>query len=355
MTHSYLLLFLLLPLFACQSGTPQSSVRQAETNSIQPQIQAISVPSSVRAIEAIDEQHAWFAGSGGVYGYSENAGQDWVIDSIREPGLDFGFRALAITKQAIFLLSTGSPALLYRSRDGGKNWEIRYREEHPDAYYNALKFWDQQTGIAVGDPTEANCLSVLMTRDGGESWFKIPCGELPTLADDEAGFAASNTNIALAGDHAWLVTGGQKARVFHTADKGHSWEVFDTPIQQGGEMTGIYSVAFRDETNGILWGGDWNNKDSAYATKAITTDGGKSWDLIADGAEPAFRSCVQYVPGSEGQQLLAIGSPGMSYSADGGQSWTQLNQENFYSLRINTAGKSAWLAGRNRVGYMRWE
>ncbi|MEL6844183.1 MAG: hypothetical protein AAFP02_13315, partial [Bacteroidota bacterium] len=84
MTHSYLLLFLLLPLFACQSGTPQSSVRQAETNSIQPQIQAISVPSSVRAIEAIDEQHAWFAGSGGVYGYSENAGQDWVIDSIRE-------------------------------------------------------------------------------------------------------------------------------------------------------------------------------------------------------------------------------------------------------------------------------
>lgn len=356
MSKYYLLLLLPFVLLACE--LPPSSENVEEFSSVQipqPKIFSTAVPSSVRAIEAIDDQHAWFSGSAGVYGYSQDAGKSWTIDSIRIEGLDFGFRALAITDSAIFLLSTGSPALLFRSQDGGKSWETKYQEDHPDAYYNSLKFWDNKTGIAVGDPTEANCLSVLMTRDGGETWFKIPCGELPAIADHEAGFAASNTNIALAGEQAWLATGGDKARVFHTSDRGQSWEVFDTPIQQGGDMTGIYSVAFRDEANGIIWGGDWNNKDSTMATKAITSDGGKTWTLFNDGQAPAFRSCVQFVPRSGGQKIFAIGSPGMSYSADGGTSWTQLNEENYYSIRINNAGKTAWLAGRNRVAYMSWE
>ncbi len=120
-------------------------------------------------------------------------------------------------------------------------------------------------------------------------------------------------------------------------------------------MTGIYSIAFRDEANGIIWGGDWNNKDSTFATKAITADGGKTWNLFNDGEAPAFRSCVQYVPQSGGKEIFAIGSPGMSYSSDAGQTWTQLNEENFYSIRINNAGKTAWLAGKNRVAYMSWE
>ncbi|MEM6343875.1 MAG: oxidoreductase [Bacteroidota bacterium] len=352
--HCLLLLFG-LSLFACHSSQSPQAPSESVSQTPNPQIFATAVPSSVRAIEAIDEQNAWFAGSGGVYGFSHDAGQHWTIDSIRVGELEFGFRALAITVDAKYLLSTGSPAMLFRSRDEGQNWELKYQEDHPDAYYNALKFWDAQTGIAVGDPTEANCLSVLMTRDGGESWFKIPCGELPPLADEEAGFAASNTNIALSGDHAWLVTGGQKARVFHSPDRGLSWEVFDTPIQQGGQMTGIYSIAFRDDNHGIIWGGDWNKKDSAYATKAITADGGNTWALLNDGKAPAFRSCVQYVPRSGGQKIFAIGSPGMSYSDDGGDSWTQLNEENFYSIRINNAGKTAWLAGRNKVAYMSWQ
>lgn len=355
MSKYYLLLLLSFSVLACQNtNTPQTPENNSPLSST-PKIISTAVPSSVRAIEVIDEQHAWFSGSGGVYGYSQDAGKNWTIDSIRREGLDFGFRALAITDSAIFLLSTGSPALLFRSQNGGESWKTQYKEDHPDAYYNALKFWDNKTGIAVGDPTEANCLSILMTRDGGDTWFKIPCGELPAIADSEAGFAASNTNIALAGDHAWLATGGEKARVFHTPDRGQSWEVFETPIQQGGQMTGIYSVAFRDEANGIIWGGDWNNKDSTIATKAITTDGGKSWTLFNDGAAPAFRSCVQYVPQSGGKEIFAIGSPGMSYSSDSGHTWTQLNEENFYSIRINNAGKTAWLAGKNRVAYMSWE
>jgi photosystem II stability/assembly factor-like uncharacterized protein len=128
----------------------------------------------------------------------------------------------------------------------------------------------------------------------------------------------------------------------------------DTPINQGGKMTGIFSVAFWDADHGMLFGGDWEEKTQATKCKAHTTDGGKTWELLDDGHEPAFRSCVQYVPNSKGQQLFAVGSPGISYSSDGGETWQLLSTESFYTIRIAASGREAWLAGKNRLAKMRW-
>jgi hypothetical protein len=30
------------------------------------------------------------------------------------------------------------------------------------------------------------------------------------------------------GNNTWIVSGGMKARVFYSADKGNTWEVYDT-------------------------------------------------------------------------------------------------------------------------------
>ena len=43
---------------------------------------------------------------------------------------------------------------------------------------------------------------------------------LPETVKGEAAFAASNSNISVYKNHAWIVTGGQRARVFHSPDKG---------------------------------------------------------------------------------------------------------------------------------------
>jgi hypothetical protein len=43
---------------------------------------------------------------------------------------------------------------------------------------------------------------------------------LPRTANGEAAFAASNTNIVIKGNNTWIVSGGMKARVFYSADKG---------------------------------------------------------------------------------------------------------------------------------------
>jgi len=211
-----------------------------------------------------------------------------------------------------------------------------------------MKFWDDQNGLAMGDPTDG-CLSVIRTEDGGLSWTKVSCENIPAATEGEAAYAASNSNIALNGDQAWMVSGGTRARVYHSADKGENWEVFDTPIIEGGQMTGIYSVDFLNEKDGIIFGGDWNEKDKNTQNKAITSDGGRTWQLIADGQEPGYRSQVRYIPGTKGQGLIACGIPGISYSLDGGQSWEKISDNSYYTIDIGSSAKVIWLAGGGKL------
>lgn len=347
-------LFLLFLIFSCNSPKETSKIKTPEILKKNLQIQTFPMDCSIRAIEAIDENEMWFGGSKGQFGYTNDGGNTWKIDSIKsEKNINLEFRGIAKTKNAIFLLAVASPALLFKSIDIGKSWDIVYEENHPKAFYDAIAFWDDQNGIAMGDPID-DCLSIILTKDGGDTWTKIPCEQLPSTTPGEAAFAASNSNIALAGNHAWVVSGGTKARVFHTSDKGTNWEVFDTPIIQGGQMTGIFTTHFYDEKTGIIFGGDWEKQNQNTQNKAITKDGGKTWKLTAEGQHPGYRSSVRYLPDGEGQTILAVGIPGLSYSSDGGQQWTSMSDSSFYTMRINPLGTSAWLAGKNKIGKMTW-
>lgn len=336
--------FVLL-IFLCVTSCQQpSSKSQFKPNSLE--WQTWDIANSVRALEVIDENMVWYAGSGGKYGYTEDGGKTWQRDSIQLNGKTPAFRAIAATQEAVFLLSIASPTYLLKTEDKGKNWKIVYQENDSLSFYNSMAFWDDQYGIATGDPI-GGCLSVILTKDGGNNWEKLPCDALPAAHEGEAEFAASNTNIALAGTHAWIVTGGKKARVFHSPDRGETWEVVETPIVQGEQMTGIYSVDFRDEQNGVIFGGDWNDKTRNTQNKAITQDGGKTWQLAADGQHPGYRSCVQYLNENE---LIAVGSTGISYSSDGGNNWQPVSEEGFYTARFSPSGKVLWLAGSKRLG-----
>jgi len=340
--------FLFLFFQACSSSSEEAP-EASPTMSIQ-QIDTILVDQSIRALQGIDDQQAWFAGSGGIYGYTKDGGNTWKIDSIVSSGENPHFRAIGITKEAAHLLTIGSPAKLYRSTDEGQSWSIVYQEDHPQVFYDAMTFWDDQFGIAMGDPTDG-CLSVIRTEDGGNTWQKVDCASLPSSEAGEAAFAASNTNLAVGADgRVWMVSGGQRARVFYSLDYGKTWEVADTPIIEGGQMTGIYSVDFFDDQTGVIYGGDWNNKASNQKNKAISRDGGKSWSLLADGQGPGFRSCVRFFPDKEGKGLLAIGSPGISASVDAGQSWQSLSDSGFYTFDFGKSATVVWVAGAQKVG-----
>lgn len=304
--------------------------------------------SSIRAIETKGENEVWWAGSNGNYGYTKDGGKTWTIDSIVMDTIKPQFRALAITDSAVLLMSIASPAYVFRTINSGETWDTVYKETHPKAFYNCLKFYNNQIGIAVGDATDS-CMSIIRTEDGGKTWVKSPCTDQLKVAVGEANFAASNTNISIHKNHCWIATGGKKTRVFYSNDYGLNWSNYRTPMVQGKTMTGIYSVDFYDAKNGVLIGGDWENKELNDSNKAITKDGGKTWQLLANKQPPDYQSCVQFHPSNK-STLISSGSIGMYLSTNSGTSWDTLTTNGFYTTRFNQSGNKIWVAGKNVVG-----
>ena len=110
----------------------------------------------------------------------------------------------------------------------------------------------------------------------------------------------------------------------------------------------MYSIDFYDERNGFAIGGDYTKPDDNAANKIRTTDGGKTWQLVAQDQDPGYRSCVQYVPNGKGKKLVAIGFKGIDYSSDAGESWKHLSDEGFYTIRFLN-DSVAYAAGAGRV------
>ncbi len=250
-------------------------------------------------------------------------------------------RSSAIQNDVFFHLTIESPAKLFK---GGM---LVYKENHPKAFYDSMDFWNDKEGIAIGDPTE-DCMSIIITRDGGNTWNKLSCDDLPKAKEGEAAFAASDTNIAIVGDQTWVATGGKASRVLYSPDKGKTWKVFETPIIQGKETTGMYSIDFYDALNGFAIGGDYTKPKDNHANKIRTTDGGKTWELVAQNQEPGYRSCVQYIPNGKGNELVAIGFKGIDYSNDAGITWKHLSDEGFYTIRFLN-DSIAYAAGKGRI------
>lgn len=300
---------------------------------------------SIRAIDILNDGSLAFAANNNRFGLFNSATGKWNISKQEHDSLQLQFRAVSHTSSDFFMLSIANPALLFKTTDSGM--QLVYKEAHDKVFYDAMVFWNDNEGIAMGDPTDG-CISIIITRDGGNTWNKISCTALPQAVEGEAAFAASNTNIAIVGDHTWIATGGMASRILYSPDKGKNWEVYNTPIIQGTSTTGMYSIDFYDELNGFAIGGDYTKPDGNKTNKIVTKDGGKTWEVVASGVTPNYRSCVQYIPGRKGKELVAVGFKGIDYSSDGGYNWKTLSNEGFYTLRFMN-DSVAYAAGSKRI------
>lgn len=297
---------------------------------------------SIRAIDIVGNTLRYAANKGTFGNIDLRSGK--VMEGIEKYHTSIPeFRAITHNATDFFMLSIGTPALLYKTGDGG-NMELVYMEEGDGVFYDAMDFWNDNEGIAIGD-TVNGCFSIIITRDGGNTWKKLPCDQLPEGIAGEGAFAASNSNIKTVGDNAWIAT---TKRLLFSPDKGTTWEAFETPILHQEETQGMYSIDFWNEYLGIAIGGDYTKPEGNIANKAITSDGGKTWQLIADGQDPVYKSCVQFVPNSSGKEIVALGFTGISYSSDIGKTWSTLSDESFYTIRFLN-DSVAYAAGKNRI------
>lgn len=336
--------FLILLCFASCKNDSEKGISQITSVSIEDIFQDSTL--SIRALDVASDKSVAFAANNGVFGLYNPQTDKWATAQQTYDSIIPHFRAVARTSNDFFMLSVENPALLFKTGEKGA-MELVYKENNDKAFYDALAFWNSEEGIAIGDPID-ECLSIIITRDGGDTWNKIPCENLPEIRDGEAAFAASNSNIAIEGNKVWVATGGKISRMLFSEDKGETWEVYETPMVNGEATTGIYSIDFYDEVNGFAIGGDYTKPDNNIANKMRTRDGGKTWQLVSDGTAPGYRSCVQYIPNGGGEKLIAVGFKGIDYSADAGNTWSHLSDDSFYTIRFLN-DSVAYAAGQGRI------
>jgi photosystem II stability/assembly factor-like uncharacterized protein len=252
-----------------------------------PQTYPAYTTEALRGVSAVSRQIAWASGTHGTY-LRTTDGRTWIPAQV--PGAEsLDFRAVvAFSADEAFLMSAGpgEQSRIYHTADRGRHWQLQFTNPNPKGFFDSMAFWDPTHGIVLGDPIpdetskESGKLKfeLLMTNDG-QTWTQIPPSQLPPAIEGEGAFAASNTCLAILDPNIWFATGGRAARVFHSPDRGRTWQVFDTPILHGPDSAGIFSIAFRDPLHGVIAGGDYKHPDQDGPNLAFTNDSGKTWTL----------------------------------------------------------------------------
>jgi photosystem II stability/assembly factor-like uncharacterized protein len=307
------------------------------------QPQSSGTDAQLRGISAVSVQVAWASGSKGTVLKTLDGGAHWQqVNVAGAEALDFR-DIQAFDAHTAFVLSAGpgKQSRIYKTSDGGAHWRLQFTNTEPKAFYDCFAFWDRKHGIALSDSVDGRFL--LLATSDGERWAALHPRELPAALPNEGAFAASGTCMfTLNKNHAWFVTGGPAARIFHSSDRGQTWAATSTPIQSGAASQGIFSVVFWNDRDGAIVGGDYKDPKNGNKNAAFTLDGGKSWNL-AEKAPAGYRSAVAIVPGSLPPILVAVGITSSGYSVDGGKNWTAFDTAEYNS--VSFAGGTGWAVG----------
>lgn len=308
------------------------------------QIQDGKTDASLRGICAVSEKVAWASGTRGTVLRTDDGGAHW--ENVAVPGAEaLDFRDIqAFDAKSAFVLSCGpgDKSRIYRTTDGGKTWRLQFTNPEAKAFYDGFAFWDSKHGIAMSDAVDGKFL--LLTTDDGETWKPLTPATLPLALPNEGGFAASGTNITVAGKNdVWFVTGGPGARIFHSPDRGKNWTVLDSPLISGKPSQGIFSIAFAPGGKGMIVGGDYEQAKVGNKNAAYSSASGKTW-ILADKSPAGYRSAVAFLPGSSPLLWVAVGTSGSDYSRDDGKTWLPLDTGDYNAVSFAPSG-AGWAVG----------
>lgn len=174
---------------------------------------------------------------------------------------------------------------IYRSTDGGKNWEKKGLEEseriskiiihpeNPDIVYAAVlgNLWN-----------ESEHRGLYKTIDGGNTWEKLLYTDENTGCCDLA-MDPDNPDILYAGmwnfrrKPYFFRSGGTSSGLFKSIDAGKSWERVEA-VTPTNDTTGRISVAFSPVDHDIIWALVESKKSALFRSD----DNGSSWEKIND-------------------------------------------------------------------------
>lgn len=304
--------------------------------------QESGVTSGLRGLAVVDARTAWIGAPNGQVLRTVDGGANWqVLDVALAEGSDLrsahGFSA----EHALFA-TAGQPSRIIETRDGGASFQTVWQDPTGQAFIDSLTFWDDRNGLAFSDPVEGEFL-ILITQDGGANWTAST--GTPDPLEGEAGFAASDTSIAVSPQGcAWIGTGGAAtARVLRTCNWGVDWQAVETPMAAGSGGAGVFSVVWTGDRV-VATGGDYQQPDARSGSVSWSRDGGGSWQSALE-PPGGYRSAVAVLP-IDPPALVSTGPNGSDISRNGAEiwiPWPELTGHN--AIAFAPDGSAGWAVG----------
>jgi photosystem II stability/assembly factor-like uncharacterized protein len=307
-----------------------------------PSVRSTGFNSNLRGIGVIPRNSGktiiWTSGTKGIVLRSLDDGKSWKQLKIADAA-DLDFRdveAFGATTAYVMSSGDGEKSRIYKTTDGGTSWRLQYTDKRAGFFLDSLACVSRTHCFALSDPVDGKFL--VLTISDGQHWKELPRDKMPAALPAEGAFAASGTSIVLCNNHIYFGTGGPVARVFHSADRGHSWTAVQTPMASGNASSGIFSLACHDRYV-IAVGGDYRNPERGEGVAAYSNDYGQTWHL-ADHPPAGYRSSVRLVSAT----AFAVGPNGEDTSLDYGANWKSVDTVNLNAAALTPSGVG-WAVG----------
>jgi len=296
------------------------------------EVQNAGVSYRLQGVKAVSNMVAWACGREGNYGHilrTTDGGNNWTdvwvgTDTIKFQGIE------AFDQNSAFVTAyTGgdaNTAFIYKTTNGGNSWNKVY--EIAGGWVNHVKMFDQQNGIALGDPYNGVWL-VLKTTDGGNSWQQT----VNPPASTEGAWSSVLAVFWLDNNKGFF--GTNTPNYYYTVDGGENWNEDSVPF-----LNRAYSIAFNHSNYGVAF--DYEGP------LARSTNGGISWDEMQPPGDGIMRHMVFHEDGFWINQGTSIYK-----SIDNGLTWeVQASAESalrYISFVTDEEGMYGWVVGSNGV------
>ena len=303
--------------------------------------------TSIRGLSVVDDNVAWISGSAGNISITTDGGKTWNWQQVKGfEKADFRDIEAFSDKEAV-IMSSGTPALILKTIDGGNSWQVKYNNSDSTYFLDAMDFDKPSHGVILGDPIK-NKFLLLETNDGGETWTTFK--NQPDAMSNEAAFAASGTCLRVTNGVISIASGGSEARLITYFPKKNSWDYANLPIVHGKSSQGAFSVAI-GRNEGVIIGGDYMHDKMADSVVCLhSLPFVNKFDFSAKGPT-GFQSCVEFVSNST---FIATGTSGSNITTDGGKTWTKIDDTSFNVCRRAKHGKLVLFAGNGgKIGLLK--
>ena len=330
-------------LFLCNAAIAQYKIELLDSSNFKLGEGVILSKTSFRGLSVVDNQTIWVSGSKGTIAKSHDGGKTFEFKQLKGyERSDFRDIEAFDDKRAI-MLSSGTPAYILKTIDGGQTWKEVYKNLDTAYFLDAMDFWDETRGILVADPKHGHFV-LLQTKDAGENWQELDTNHTPKAMEGEAVFAASGTSLRCTSDSiVAFVSGGTSSNFYYSKSNGLNWINKKSKIIQGQNSQGMFSFIFNSPENNMVGiGGD-------YLRDTIRMKNVIFWDVIKNKSHTSMNSITSYKSCFENLKFIhneiSCGTDGVEMLDYKKPYWYKVSSESFNVVRKAKKGNAVFLAG----------